>query len=181
MARIVEMLLFLTRADADASSPALARVELRGWLVVHLQAWEQHARGSDIRSDARSDDALWVNVHAEMLGQALDNLLDNACKYSQPGSVVAVSLKRNGDVVELAVADEGIGLSEEELPHLGEAFFRSPRAREHGAGGVGLGLAIVCRILTALDGQLRVERRPAREADLSSFSLTRPDSLSVEI
>jgi signal transduction histidine kinase len=153
------MLLFLTREDADASSPALARVELRSWLGQHLQAWEQHARGSDIRNDTSPGADFWVNVHSEMLGQALDNLLDNACKYSDLGSAIAVSVDRVGTAVQLAVEDEGIGIADGELTRLGDAFFRSRQARERGAGGVGLGLAIVRRILAAFDARLHVERR----------------------
>lgn len=159
LTRIVEMLLFLTREDADASSPALERVELRGWLCEHLQAWEQHARGRDIRIDAGSDDPLWVKVHGQLLGQALDNLLDNACKYSQPGSEISVSVNQIDAEVRLAVEDDGIGLAADELPHLGEAFFRSQRARARGSGGVGLGLAIVRRVLAAIGGQLHAKRR----------------------
>jgi len=160
LTRIVEMLLFLTRENADASSLALDRVELRSWRGEQLQAWEQHPRGSDIRMDVSSNERLWVNVHNEMLRQALDNLLDNACKYSEPGSAISVSLDRVGSAAHLAVEDNGIGVAEDDLPHLGEAFFRSARARERGTGGVGLGLAIVRRILAAVGGQLQVESRP---------------------
>jgi signal transduction histidine kinase len=186
LTRIVEMLLFLTREDADASSPALDRVELRGWLGEQLQAWEQRPRGSDIRMNISSDERLWVNVHSEMLRQALDNLLDNACKYSEPGSAISVSLDQIGNAVHLAVQDNGIGVAEEELPHLAEAFFRSHRARQRGTGGVGLGLAIVRRILAALGGQLQVESRhgagsrfvivlPTADVDaLDKRSLTQP-------
>jgi len=160
LTRIVEMLMFLTREDADVSSPALGRAELRSWLGDHLQGWEQHARGGDIHMDVGAGEPLWVNVHSEMFGQALDNLLDNACKYSEPGSAIQVSLEQIGSAVRLAVEDNGMGIAVDELPQLGKAFFRSPRARERGTGGVGLGLAIVSRILAALDGQLQIERRP---------------------
>lgn len=160
LTRIVEMLLFLAREDAEASSPALDRVELRGWLGDHLQALEQHPRGSDIRMDPSSEAHLWVNAHGEMLGQALDNLLDNACKYSEQGSTISVSVQRIGNAAHLAVEDNGTGVAEDELPHLGEAFFRSRKVRERGASGVGLGLAIARRILAAIGGRLQVERRP---------------------
>jgi heavy metal sensor kinase len=157
--RIVEMLLFLTREDAETSSPNFGRIELRGWLDQRLQSWEQHPRAGDIRVEASADDDLWVSAHGEMLGQALDNLLDNACKYSAPGSAITVSATQTASEVRLAVEDDGLGIAEEDLPHVGEAFFRSTKARERGIGGVGLGLAIVHRILAALHGRLEVQQK----------------------
>jgi two-component system OmpR family sensor kinase len=186
LTRIVEMLMFLTREDADVSSPALERVELRSWLGEHLQGWGQHARSGDIQMDVSSDQPLWVNVHSEMLGQALDNLLDNACKYSEPSSAIQVSVEQIGSAVRLTVEDNGMGVAGDELPQLGKAFFRSTRARERGTSGVGLGLAVVNRILAALGGQLQIERRPgtgsrfvivlptAARAALDKKSLTQP-------
>jgi len=158
--RIVEMLLFLTREDVEACSPSFERIELRGWLAQRLQSCQQHPRAGDIRIEGGDGDDVWVSVHSEMLGQALDNLLDNACKYSVPGSVIRVSARQTAGEVRLAVEDDGLGIAEEDLPHVGEAFFRSAKARERGIGGVGLGLAIVRRILAALHGRLEVERRP---------------------
>jgi len=158
--RIVEMMLFLTREDADACSPGFERLELRDWLADRLQMWERHPRAGDIHSDTGADDKLCVNVHSEMLGQALDNLLDNAFKYSLPGSAISVSALQTAGEIQLAVEDEGFGIADEDLPHLGEAFFRSDEARKRGPGGAGLGLAIVRRILTALNGRLEVQKRP---------------------
>ena len=78
---------------------------------------------------------------------------------SSPGSVITVSARQAAGEIRLAVEDEGLGIADEDLPHVGEAFFRSATAREHGIGGIGLGLAIVRRILATLHGRLELEKR----------------------
>src|SRR5262249_2757283 len=115
---------------------------------------------------------LGARVHAPLLGQLLDNLLDNACKYSEPGSTITVRLGRGPGVVGLAVEDAGGGIAAEDLPHLFEPFYRSPDARRQGRVGVGLGLAVAQRIATAFRGTIRVESEPGRG---SRFLLELPE------
>lgn len=96
-------------------------------------------------------------AHPELLGQAFDNLLENACKYSSPGSPIQVVVQRGDQSVKLSIHDSGIGMDEEDLAHLFEPFYRSPRAREQGIAGTGLGLALVRRIASALAASIRVQ------------------------
>ena len=86
---------------------------------------------------------------APLLGQLLDNLLENACKYSAAGTLITVSLLEEGGVVPLSVADTGCGIAIEDLPHVFEPFYRSAQARSQGVAGVGLGLAVAERIAHA--------------------------------
>jgi signal transduction histidine kinase len=102
-------------------------------------------------------------VHPALLGQLLDNLLDNACKYSEPGSPVTVRLGGSDGAVTLAVEDVGPGIDPVDLPHVFEPFYRSARARP-GRAGVGLGLAVARRIAAALGGSLAAESEPGRGA-----------------
>ncbi len=160
MRQIVEMLLFLARADAEAKSPALERIDLKDWLTGHLASWSGHARGADFQLQIKGDGLWWVRTQAPLLGQLVDNLLENACKYSKTGTPITVSLAREDDAICLTVADAGRGIAEEDLPHIFEPFYRSAEARRQGVPGTGLGLAVAQRIALALGGTLHARSRP---------------------
>ncbi len=104
-----------------------------------------------------------------LLAQLVDNLLDNACKYSEAGTPVTLRVSAEPDSVRLLVADEGIGIEPADLPHVFEPFYRSPQARRLGRGGVGLGLAVARRIAEAFGGALDVTSEPGKG---SCFTLT---------
>ena len=91
-------------------------------------------------------------VDPRLLAHLVDNLLDNACKYSKPGSPITLRLEV-GPPVKLSVEDAGQGIAAEDLPHIFEPFYRSAEARRQGIAGVGLGLAVVQRIARAFGGK----------------------------
>jgi signal transduction histidine kinase len=91
----------------------------------------------------------------ELLRQALLNVLDNAIKYTPPGGQVHLALNREQDRARLIVADTGLGIAPEDLPHIFERFYRVDKARS--SGGAGLGLALVREIVTQHHGDIRVE------------------------
>jgi len=96
------------------------------------------------------------------LRQVLDNLLGNAVKYSPAGSTVQVGVERTDDGVRVMVADEGSGIDPATLPHLFERFYRTEAARQSGATGIGLGLAICKGLVEAHGGQIGVESTPGQ-------------------
>lgn len=157
--QIVESLLFLARADAEAECPVLEPVDLAAWLPGYLRHWAHHERACDLRYEVGPDTSAWARVHPPLLGQLLDNLLDNACKYSAPGTPVTVRLERTQGTVALVVEDQGRGIDPADLPHIFEPFFRSTRC-PRGQPGFGLGLAVVQRIADALGGTVTVESSP---------------------
>jgi heavy metal sensor kinase len=169
--RIVEALLFLARADADADLAALELVDLNAWLDQHLQGWSGHARAGDLQRFGATADPIAVRVQSLLLGQLLDNLLENAFKYSLPGTPVMVALRHDATSAVLEVQDAGPGIAADELPHIFEPFYRGASARHQPGGGVGLGLAVARRIATALGGTLRVDSAPGRG---SRFTLRLP-------
>ncbi len=162
--RIVEALLFLARADREARLPDLEDVQPGVWLTEQLRHWDGHPRRADLHVELPAGQPCRVRVHASLLGQLLDNLLDNACKYSAPGSPVTVRLGAADGAATLAVEDAGTGIDPEDLPHLFEPFYRSARARREGRTGVGLGLAVARRIAEALGGTLVAESVPGQGA-----------------
>ena len=101
-----------------------------------------------------------VQVHPSLLAQLLDNLLENACKYSEPGTPVVVRSWHEGGSVSLSVEDRGRGLAADELANVFEPFFRGETARREGHAGVGLGLAVARRIAATFGGTLDVRSEP---------------------
>jgi signal transduction histidine kinase len=177
LTRIVEGLLFLSRADAESLAPALGRLEVRAWLNEHLSSWAAHSRAADLRRDFVGDCPVWVQTHCPLLAQALDNLLENACKYSDTGSPVTVHLWQHGGEVCVAVEDHGRGIDAADVPHVFEPFYRSPQARQLGVAGVGLGLAIAARIVKALGGRVEVQSEIGRG---SQFTMHLPAESNLD-
>src|SRR6185312_6936568 len=98
----------------------------------------------------------------EAVHQILDNLIDNAIKYTPERGWVRVTCKLTGDAVEIDVADSGIGIPREDLPRVFERFYRVDKARSREMGGTGLGLSIVKHLIQSIGGQIAVDSRPGR-------------------
>jgi signal transduction histidine kinase len=160
--RVVEALLFLARADAEAGLPDLERLDLARWAADHVRAWSGHDRAADLHVEGSDGDPTWTRAHRPLLGQALDNLLENACKYSGPGTPIIVRAWSEPDAVALAVEDRGCGIPTGEVPRIFEPFYRSESARRLGHPGVGLGLAIARRIAETHGGTIAVQSEPGR-------------------
>jgi two-component system phosphate regulon sensor histidine kinase PhoR len=113
-----------------------------------------------IRLDLQAPAQLQVRGDSSRLHRALLNLLDNALRYSPDGGVVGVSLDRRGDWCQIGVADQGSGLSEDDLLHLFERFYRGDPARARGQRtGSGLGLSIVQQIAVTHGGRIQASNQ----------------------
>jgi signal transduction histidine kinase len=164
---LVENLLFLARPHSDSNSPAIEPIDLAAWLDDFQRSWQDSPRAADIHFQ-NADHALVAEAHSGMLTEILNNLLDNALKYSATGAAVTVRVRQSGDSVALAVEDRGIGMTDDDLKHVFQPFFRSEAARRQGTTGVGLGLSIVNRLAAAMNARVEVE---TRESQGSTFTL----------
>lgn len=153
--RVVEALLFLARSEADARPPGAERIDLAAWVAMRLRDRADDPRSGDVGFEP-PEAAVPVAVHPDLFGELFDALLDNALKYSAPGTPVAVRVGRDAGVAWAEVEDRGCGIAPDDLPHLFRPFFRTDAARRQGAPGVGLGLAVAARIAAALDGSITV-------------------------
>jgi two-component system phosphate regulon sensor histidine kinase PhoR len=104
--------------------------------------------------------AVWADEEA--VEQILDNLLDNAVKYTPQGGRISVRWRREGEQVCLEVADTGIGIPESDLPRIFERFYRVDKARSRELGGTGLGLSIVKHLAQAMHGSVRAASWPGQ-------------------
>jgi signal transduction histidine kinase len=103
-----------------------------------------------------------VDADPALLRRVLDNLLDNAAKYSEAPTPVVISARADAESLEVEIRDQGIGIDAADLPQLFTPFFRSDRSRARGTGGVGLGLALARRVVEAHGGTLSAESAPGR-------------------
>lgn len=100
---------------------------------------------------------LWVDLDTDRFTQVLDNLMNNAIKYSPDGGVITCRLYETRNKVILSVSDQGLGIPRKDIPHIFDRFYRVDKARSRQQGGSGLGLAISKEVVEALHGQLWAE------------------------
>lgn len=155
--QIVEALLFLARADAEAELPGTEVIDLGAWAGEFL-AVHPFDRREDVRFTAAA--GVQAAVPPGLFAQAFGNLLDNAAKYSAPGSPITVTVEADGGEGVLVVADAGHGIDPTDLGRVFEPFFRSADARRRGVGGAGLGLAVADRVVRAVGGRVEVTSAP---------------------
>jgi signal transduction histidine kinase len=170
--RIIEGLLFLARADSEGRLTELESINLSEWLADHLQSWSEHPRWNDLTLTAPSNEHAWVACQPALLGEMVNNLLDNAFKYSQPGTPVAIRVENLGDTVQLHIEDRGIGIRPEERAGLFQPFFRAEQARSQGIAGLGLGLAVAARLARAFGATITVDSAEGRG---TRFTLLMPN------
>jgi signal transduction histidine kinase len=120
------------------------------------------AGAKDVTLECDGLDPATIRGDADQLRRLLFNLLDNAIKFTQAGGSVGVRLAFADGLARLEVADTGIGISAEHLPHVFERFYRVDPARAGEAGGVGLGLSICRSIAEVHGGHIRIESAAGR-------------------
>jgi signal transduction histidine kinase len=98
-----------------------------------------------------------VQADPDRAVQVLTNLLTNALRYTPVPGLVRLELRAVGDAVQFTVADTGVGVAPEHLPHLFERFYRADRSRNRALGGSGIGLTIARALVEAMDGRIWVE------------------------
>ncbi len=152
--RIVERLLLLAKAE-QPEFVTLVPVDLEPFLSDVFMRWSEVAPRA-WRLDL--DVAGVVRADPEALRSALDALLENAVKYTEPGDAIVLGARADGHDVLVEVADEGSGIEPEALPRVFDRWARADDARTRAAGGAGLGLAIVAAIAHAHGGDCAVER-----------------------
>ena len=171
--RLVNDLLVLTRADAgtlnihlqplDLGELALARCE-------HLAALAAQRQVQFAVTVAESEAPPCALGDADRLAQVLDNLLDNAIRYSPEGSTITVDVRQSGAECQCVVCDSGPGIPEKHLPFIFERFYRADASRNRQTGGAGLGLAIARALVLAQGGRISAESVPGSGTALR-FSL----------
>jgi len=155
---IVNDLLTVAQGEAgtlEVRREPVALSELAGDIVETVQVL---AEDKSVKLQASIEPGVQVTGDSLRLSQLLLNLLDNAIKHSSAGQTVRMTVEKNGSAV-LRVEDAGSGISEEDLPHVFDRFFRTDRSRSRQVPGSGLGLSISKWIVDAHGGTIRVASR----------------------
>lgn len=154
MQRMIEQMLTLTRAQEGRYPVTMEEICLNDVfagveMVISERAVQENI---DLRFDAPEE--IKITADQSLITQMLLNLMENALKYGKSGGHVACRAHRLGDWVQITISDDGVGISEENLPHIFERFFRADTARDR--TGTGLGLSIVQWIVQLHRGDVRV-------------------------
>jgi two-component system sensor histidine kinase SenX3 len=169
---LVQDLIDLSRVQIDAPLAATAsQVEVASVVADALDRSYEAATVRRIELVADADEDVTVRGDQTQLAAAVGNLVENAVNYSPEETRVAVTVKRVGDTVEIAVTDQGIGIPERDLERIFERFYRVDPARSRATGGTGLGLSIVKHIAATHGGDVTVW---SAEGNGSTFTLRLP-------
>ena len=153
LARLVDDLLDVARLTSGKIELRPQCVDLRALAAQCLEA-RARAGGEADHSVALRGEAVHVHGDPTRLAQVLDNLVDNALKYTSPGGRVEIITELRGDQAVLRVRDSGIGMPAELVPHVFDLFTQAPQSLERSHGGLGLGLALVKRLVELHEGSV---------------------------
>lgn len=178
---LVTDLLSLARIESQAGVLPLKAVDLHGLVEEAIRRHEPTAHGRDQRL-VRDVCPGTVRVLAdpEALTQIIDNLVDNALKYTPDTGTVTVRLQRRGGRALLEVEDDGVGIPKEDQARIFERFYRVDKARSRAVGGTGLGLSIVKHLVHALHGTIELMSEPGRGSTFRvQLELVEPDVVAA--
>ena len=158
LTRLSEDLLLLTTSEGEVPElEPVARGAVVREVITQLEPLASQ-RGVSLAQDG--DANVEAMASADLLYRCIQNLVENAIKYAGDGANVRISSRRMEHTTELTVADDGVGVPQEALPHLFDRFYRVDRGRSRREGGTGLGLSIVRELVTCMGGTVSVASEP---------------------
>ena len=171
LTNLVQDIITLSRIQAAEPVPDPMAVPVDAVVAEALDRCRMKANARGIALADEGDRGLGLLGDEDLLITAIRNLLENAVAYSPERTRVVVTTRRDGDRVEISVADQGIGIPERDLQRIFERFYRVDPARSRATGGTGLGLAIVKHVTAAHGGSVTVR---SVEGSGSTFTISLP-------
>lgn len=159
LASLVDDLQALALADAGALDLRKEMVDFSALLGQSADVFNNRFRSRDIALEIEAGDSILLRGDARRLRQLVQNLLENSCRYVDPGGRVRLTLEAAQNV-NLELHDSGPGVSDEQLGHLFDRFYRAEGSRARSTGGSGLGLSICKNIVEAHGGSIRAGHSP---------------------
>lgn len=153
MMRMVTDLLSLSRIDNETSQLDIELTNFTAFITFILNRFDK------IKSQSQEDikkyelireypiTPIWVEIDTDKMTQVIDNILNNAIKYSPDGGKIKVGMKTTDAQLIISISDEGLGIPKKDLPRIFDRFYRVDKARSRAQGGTGLGLAIAKEIV----------------------------------
>ena len=151
MMRMVTDLLHLSRIDNATSHLDVELINFTAFITFILNRFDK-MRGPDEEKKYElvrdyPITSVWIEIDTDKMTQVIDNILNNAIKYSPDGGKITVTMKTTDDQMILSISDQGLGIPKQDLPRIFDRFYRVDRARSRAQGGTGLGLAIAKEII----------------------------------
>ena len=151
MMRMVTDLLHLSRIDNATTHLDVELINFTAFITFILNRFDQ-IRGQDEEKKYElvrdyPITSVWIEIDTDKMTQVIDNILNNAIKYSPDGGKITVTMKTTDDQMILSISDQGLGIPKQDLPRIFDRFYRVDRARSRAQGGTGLGLAIAKEII----------------------------------
>lgn len=179
MIRMINDLLSLSRMDRGVSKMEFELVNFNDFVAHILNRFDMIVKNE--QKDAKNkkytirrelgNQALWVEIDTDKMMQVVDNIVNNAIKYSPDGGVITVRLLQSQNRIILSISDQGLGIPRKDLDKIFERFYRVDKARSRAQGGTGLGLAIAKEIVEAHHGKIWAD---SSEGKGSTFYISLP-------
>lgn len=151
MMRMVTDLLHLSRIDNESSHLDVELINFTAFITFILNRFDKMRSQDDEKKYELVRDypinSVWIEIDTDKMTQVIDNILNNAIKYSPDGEKITVSMKTTDDQMILSISDQGLGIPKQDLPKIFDRFYRVDQARSRAQGGTGLGLAIAKEII----------------------------------
>ena len=179
MIRMINDLLSLSRMDAGTTKLNLEYVNIKELLNYILNRFDMIIKNEEEDSSKKkykierhfTKKDLWVEIDTDKFTQVIDNIMNNAIKYSPDGGIITVRLLETHNHVIMSISDQGLGIPRKDLGRIFDRFFRVDKARSRKQGGTGLGLAISKEVINMLGGQIWVD---SVEGHGSTFYISLP-------
>ena len=156
MMRMVTDLLHLSRIDNATTRLDVELINFTAFITFILNRFDKMRSQDDEKKYELVRDypinSVWIEIDTDKMTQVIDNILNNAIKYSPDGGKIIVSMKTTDDQMILSIKDQGLGIPKQDLPKIFDRFYRVDRARSRAQGGTGLGLAIAKEIIKQHNG-----------------------------
>ena len=174
MSQLVNHLLFLARTDAKTMELQYQSVNIAQVLKEVLEEFYEEAKESHLTMtmEQEGEETVIHTVDPLLFRRVLQNLIQNAISYTNPGGRIWVTLRREEDTLVIQVKDNGIGISEENLVKIWDRFFQVNQARSKHCGSMGLGLSMVKWIMEKHGGNITVS---SKEGEGSTFTVYFPE------
>ena len=156
MMRMVTDLLHLSRIDNATTQLDVELINFTAFITFILNRFDKmRSQDEEKKYELVRDypiNSIWIEIDTDKMTQVIDNILNNAIKYSPDGGKITVSMKTTDDQMILSIKDQGLGIPKQDLPKIFDRFYRVDRARSRAQGGTGLGLAIAKEIIKQHNG-----------------------------
>ena len=185
MMRMVTDLLHLSRIDNATSHLDVELINFTAFITFILNRFDKiRSQDQEKKYELVRDypiTSVWIEIDTDKMTQVIDNILNNAIKYSPDGGKITVSMKTTDDQMILSISDQGLGIPKEDLPKIFDRFYRVDKARSRAQGGTGLGLAIAKEIIKQHNGFIWAKSEYGKG---STFTIVLPydnDSVKEEV